>query len=158
MWSFRFTPIWYRHWQCVELRITSSFTFNAWCVIGTFTTLRLYHNHCKFWYTFNSTLERFFFSARFLPCTHFKIDPFSPQVKHNFILRFGTYCLWWVWSSFVDGPNPSSASNGWNISCEYILWRVCNEKLQICPCQLHHGCPSVRLSANKTWRPPNGFS
>jgi len=157
MWSFLFTSIWYRDWQCVECAPPPQFIFIGLWVNGTFTTSRLCHNRCKFWYTFNSILERKFFSARLLTCTHFKIDPSSPQAKRNFLLRFGTSFLRWMWSSFVDGPNPPSASNGRTISCEYILWLVCKEKLQICPCQLHHGCPSVRLSTNKLEDHRTGF-
>ena len=76
-------------WSCTS---PPQYVYIAWYVIGTFTTLRLYHNHCKFWYTFNSILDNFFF-ARLLICTYFKIDPFNPQVEHNFILRFGTSFL-----------------------------------------------------------------
>lgn len=125
------------------------YIFIAWCVIGTFTTLRLYHNNCKFWYTFNSILERFFFcKASYLHSLQNRSIQTSSETQFYTSVRNLHSALDVI--SFVDGPNPPYASNGRTISCEYILWRVCKEKLQICPRQLHNGCPSVRLSANKT--------
>lgn len=45
-------------WRCAP---PPQYIFIGLCVIGTFTTSRLYHNHCKFWYTFNCILEKIFF-------------------------------------------------------------------------------------------------